>query len=184
MALSRMMLKRHAEKPLKGGDFGGRGRADERSLTTRGGARARAMARLCDPLDDQALRDGLSRPDAILAARHDPGGREPSRHFVQTVKPLARLMGLEIDKRFAKGEESAFLARLLERTGVALVCWAHESIPALVSRLPGAPQTPRMWPDDRFDMIWVFDRLNAGGLSFTQVPQLLAPGDRRDVITL
>ncbi len=42
-------------------------------------------------------------------------------------------------------------------------------------------QTPQTWPDDRFDIVWVFERAD-GGWSFTQVPQLLLAGDSVDVI--
>lgn len=176
MAPSKIMVSRHGEKPVKGGALGvrGRGTADERSVTTQGWARPDAPARHFDPLD------------ARFAARHDPNGREPSRRCVETVKPLARLMGLNIDKRLTKekDEEPALAKALLERSGVVLICWAHECIPALVRQLPHSPATSDVWPDDRFDVIWILDRLDDAGWRFTQAPQMLAAGDRRDPIAM
>ncbi|MBC3839648.1 hypothetical protein GXW82_03635 [Streptacidiphilus sp. 4-A2] len=81
------------------------------------------------------------------------------------------------DTRFAKGQEAQLAAALLDASGDVLVAWEHESIPAIVSHLgPVTPTPPDSWPDARFDMVWVFAR-NAGGWSFTQVPQMLLAGD-------
>jgi hypothetical protein len=66
-----------------------------------------------------------------------------------------------------------------------LVCWEHSHIPDLASALPLAEGTviPKQWPDDRFDVIWTFARATDHAYSFTQVPQLLLPGDADTVIT-
>jgi len=41
---------------------------------------------------------------------------------------------------------------------------------------PANPTPPRHWPHDRFDMIWTFTP-EPNGWRFTQIPQLLLPGD-------
>lgn len=186
MSPVKIMLIRHGEKPESRGPLGvrARGAADERSLTTMGWARAGALARFFDPLDQRFQHPALARPGAIVAARHDPKGREPSRRCVQTVRPLARLAAIKIDERFAKDEESAMMQDLLKRSGVVLLCWAHEDIPKVLRELPGAPPTPSAWPDDRFDVVWVFDRMEEGGWRFTQVAQMLLAGDRPEPIAL
>jgi hypothetical protein len=38
------------------------------------------------------------------------------------------------------------------------------------------PLPPDYWPPDRFDVIWTFTH-DGGRWRFTQVPQLLLPGD-------
>jgi hypothetical protein len=44
---------------------------------------------------------------------------------------------------------------------------------------------PQHWPDDRFDLVCVFDRPDGhGAWSFTQVPQGLLAGDRAVPIAL
>jgi hypothetical protein len=51
-----------------------------------------------------------------------------------------------------------------------LVAW---QIPDLVALFLNAPKVPDTWPDDRFDMVWIFDSAGAGW-SFSQKPQLFA----------
>jgi hypothetical protein len=63
-----------------------------------------------------------------------------------------------------------------------LVAWEHKLIPALVERLPDPPSIPGDWPDDRFDVVWLFDRTDTGW-SFSQLPQLLLSGDSANPIS-
>jgi hypothetical protein len=53
----------------------------------------------------------------------------------------------------------------------------------VASREPKAT-IPGKWPNDRFDIVWVFDPpvKNKGRWKFTQVPQRLLPGDANTVI--
>jgi hypothetical protein len=42
---------------------------------------------------------------------------------------------------------------------------------------------PQIWPDDRFDLVWVFEPGSTGGSwRLRQVPQLLLAGDRAEPI--
>jgi hypothetical protein len=36
---------------------------------------------------------------------------------------------------------------------------------------------PSAWPDDRFDVVWVFEHVVQDSYRFTQVPQLVLDGD-------
>jgi hypothetical protein len=65
-----------------------------------------------------------------------------------------------------------------------LICWEHKAIPGIASQILGNEViAPRKWPGKRFDMVWVFDLHPATGTyAFTQVPQLLLPGDSPDPI--
>lgn len=177
MAPAKLMMIRHAEKPLGDKPLGVRsmGDADAESLTPRGWQRAGALARFFAPVDGQLSHPALAKPAIIAASRVEKHGA--SRRPKQTVKPLAHLIGIDIDERFGKGHEAAMMADLLRRDGVVLIAWEHEHIPALVAAMPSPPAIPQRWPDDRFDLVWVFDADGNGGWRFTQVPQLLLAGD-------
>ena len=43
------------------------------------------------------------------------------------------------------------------------------------------PTPPSEWPDDRFDVVWTFTK-TADGWHFAQLPELLLPQDRTDII--
>jgi len=59
---------------------------------------------------------------------------------------------------------------------------AARGIPAIAEAFPGVtPTLPSGWPDDRFDVVWTFTR-TADGWHFAQLPELLPPDDRSDVI--
>jgi hypothetical protein len=176
---AKLMIVRHAEKPVDGEPVGVRanGHADPESLTPRGWQRAGALARLFVPRDGRFADPALATPTLILATRAEEGAGA-SRRPKQTVRPLADLLGLELDHRFGKGEEAAAVASLLRHDGVVLVSWIHERVPAIVAALPGAPAVPRDWPEDRYDVVWVFEPAPDGGWTLTQVPQRLLAGDR------
>jgi hypothetical protein len=171
------MLIRHAEKPLPTGPRSGispSGRQDKRSLTVEGWLRAGALVELFAPMRGRPPA-GLWRPEAVYAAaaRH---GR--SRRSIETVEPLVRQLGLEVDDRYEPGQEAELAAELIDRPGATLVSWHHKSLSKIVDNLGEiTPWPPRRWPADRYDMVWVFVRVG-DGWRFEQVPQLLLPGDR------
>ena len=73
--------------------------------------------------------------------------------------------------------------------GVVLIAWQHQDIPAIGAHLlahSGASgiALPTSWPQDRYDLVWVFDRPAGSGpiTAFTQVPQLLLAGDLDSVL--
>ena len=46
-----------------------------------------------------------------------------------------------------------------------------------------ASTVPQVWPDDRYDLVWIIEPGPAGGgLRLRQVPQSLLAGDRPDPI--
>jgi hypothetical protein len=59
------------------------------------------------------------------------------------------------------------------------MCWQREYIPRIATYLLGSDKRiPDEWPEDRFDMIWVFDlERRTGEYKFKQVPQRLLMGD-------
>lgn len=184
MAPAKIMIIRHAEKPKNTDDRGIRasGKDDPHALTARGWQRAGALARFFHPPNETFAHPALARPDHIFGARFDKKSKAPTRRPVQTVKPLALLLGAPIDKRFTKGDERKLVEAVMETSGVVLVAWAHEDIFAIVKALPNAPPIPKTWPDDRFDIVWIFDQKPGGGWTFSQAPQSLLAGDRPQTI--
>jgi hypothetical protein len=59
------------------------------------------------------------------------------------------------------------------------MCWQREYIPRIAAEILGTQKrVPETWPEDRFDLIWVFDLdRRAGGYKFRQIPQRLLMGD-------
>jgi len=182
MAPRQIMLIRHGEKPSLDGSVLGvtvAGQASPDELSVRGWQRAGALARFFAPLDEVA-RPGILKPEFLFAqgaAQHVSSVRAP-----HTLSPLAELLGLPISTAFAKGQEEQLAAALGALTGPVLVAWEHRALCLLANFLTGNDrQTPQAWPDDCFDMVWVFHPADNGWI-FDQVPQLLLPGDRTEAI--
>ncbi|MGW4528816.1 hypothetical protein [Amycolatopsis sp. NPDC004378] len=176
-----IMIIRHGEKPAGSGAPQGidvDGNTDLHSLTVAGWTRAGALVELFAP-GAGSLRAGLARPTAIYAAGGTGGEGQRPR---ETVGPLAARLGVPVTTTFAKGGEAALAAEVACRSGVTLICWQHEEIPALTTAVGTVgPAPPQSWPDNRFDVVWVLAPTGAGW-SFTQVPQLLLAGDSVDPI--
>ena len=68
--------------------------------------------------------------------------------------------------------------------GPVLIGWHHEAIPALGNAIMGDQTTvPQVWPSDRFDMVWVFDRQPSGSAwRFSQIAQMALSGDQATLI--
>jgi hypothetical protein len=200
MSVTRIMVLRHAEKPgvYHGVSYEGvraDGRADPKSLVTLGWERAGGLVTLFVPPWGPA--HGLSVPTQLFAA--DPedkgdGGRggsddEPSQRPYQTLTPVARTLGLPIDTKGKKARFKEMADAALRCDGVVLIAWQHQDIPAIGHHFLKHTDTPRLtipatWPDERYDLVWVFDRPSGSGpiISFSQVPQLLLAGDQQGVI--
>jgi hypothetical protein len=176
-----IMIIRHAEKPLPSRPARGInpfGRPDDRSLTVDGWLRAGALVELFAP--SRGLPPaGLWRPDAVYAAAARNGR---SRRSIETVEPLARQLDVPVVDRYAPGDEPRLAEELVGRAGVTLVAWHHKSLSRIVANLGEVtPAPPSTWPRERYDLVWVFVRVG-DGWRFTQVPQLLLPGDQRALI--
>jgi len=174
-----VMLIRHAEKPIGGGPpFGvtDAGVVDPESLTPRGWQRAGALVRW---FGGQAGRtgSGLPVPTHLFASRVGPGSS--SRRPQQTLLPLAESLGLTVHATIPKPEVARLANAILAIDGVVLVSWEHRLIPSLAATLTGRPSLmPSVWPDDRFDVVWVLERAVAGDpFRFRQVLQRVLAGD-------
>ena len=96
--------------------------------------------------------------------------------------PIAEVLQLDVSTAFHKGGE-AELARELDQTqGVVLIACEHHALCQLANDLLRRHDiSPQDWPDERFDLIWVFKRAGASW-NFKQVPQMLLKGDASPVL--
>ena len=93
--------------------------------------------------------------------------------------PLGDKLAIKINSDFQRSEFARMIEEVFSRNGVVLICWQREYIPDIASVILGDKTTaPSVWPEERYDMIWVFD-LNRSSSSYTltQVPQELLGGD-------
>ena len=178
---TKVMLIRHAEKPTDSPPACGvtfEGEREKESLAVRGWQRAGALACLFAPAGGLFQDPSLAEPRFLYASK--PVRRSGSRRPLETLTPLAEKLALRINTGFHRSETADMLEDALQCAGVVLVCWQQEFIPEIANRILGDETTaPQDWPDDRFDVVWVFDRDDAAGrYGFKQVPQRLLAGDR------
>src|SRR5215210_5416005 len=111
MGALKIMVIRHAEKPITGRAAGvrARGAEDDASLIARGWQRAGALVGFfLNPTSPDIIR-----PQHLCAVRFDLGVEGSSRRSRQTLRPLSEMLGVKCDDRFGEGQE-----QLLARTVV------------------------------------------------------------------
>ena len=160
---------------------------DPHSLLPRGWQGSGALAVLFDPALGP-LQAGLQIPAALLSPFYGNPGKTAAHRTYQAIQDLGDRLGLQITAAFAEGQEPQLAASVVSGySGVVLICWEHQHIPALASSLPVIQGTaiPQKWPGDHFDVIWTFTLVPAAvpvQYTFTQVPQQLLSGDTGTVI--
>ena len=179
---TKILLIRHAEKPAKDGPPFGVTRNGDRSkesLEVRGWERAGALTHLFASSDGHCQHPSLAKPQFLFASK--PVKRRGSRRPVETITPLAEKLGLKITSDYKRHEFDEMLEDVFSRRGVVLICWQREYIPEIAAHIMDNNKTvPDEWPDDCFDMVWVFDlQRSRGKYKFKQVPQRLLVDDRR-----
>lgn len=171
------MLLRHAEKPAKDDAPYGVTRKGERSkesLEVRGWQRAGALVNLLVS-PNHHNHAALAKPQFLYASK--PLRRKGSRRPIETIMPLADKLALKINAEFQRSQLVNMIEDVCSRKGVVLICWQREYIPEIASLILGKRKiAPSDWPEDRFDLIWVFD-LHGSSYRFRQVPQDLLAGD-------
>ena len=174
------MLLRHAEKPAKDNAPYGVTRKGERSkesLEVRGWQRAGALTNLFVPANGYQQHPSLAQPQFLFASK--PLRRKGSRRPIETITPLAEKLEIEINSDFPRADIEDMIEEVFSCKGVVLICWQREYIPEIASLILGNENlAPSEWPEDRFDMIWVFDLDHSWTkYKFKQVPQRLLGGD-------
>lgn len=179
-------LIRHGEKQLGDGPPHGvsvDGILDPQSLTARGWQRAGALVGLFVPRPDQAGHGMLPTPTHLFAS--ELGVHSQSRRPIETLQPMADRLGLPIDEPFLQDDLDGLVQAARGCDGDVLIAWEHKRIPLIANRLVGDASTvPQVWPDDRYDLVWVLEPdPTSGDFRLRQVPQLLLAGDRPEPIT-
>jgi hypothetical protein len=94
--------------------------------------------------------------------------------------PLAEKLAIKINKDFPGSKVESMLEEVFLCKGTVLICWQREYLPQIAAHILGnKTRVPQVWPEDRFDLVWVFDRDGSlDRFTFNQVPQRLLKGDR------
>ena len=177
---TKIMVMRHAEKPAKDGAPYGvtlEGERNKESLQPRGWQRAGALANLFTPTNGRILNAALAKPQFLYASK--PLRRKGSRRPMETITPLAEKLAIRINSHYERSDVEGVIEEIFSCRGVVLMCWQREYIPQIGAHILGTERgVPQLWPEDRFDMIWVFDLdQRSDGYKFRQIPQRLLMGD-------
>lgn len=182
MSAPLIMIIRHGEKPTP--EFDGvdeAGKHSDDNLIVRGWQRAGALVHRFAPLDGSPVDGRLARPTHVIAMCPDQraeGEKDKSRREIQTAGPVVEALGLQLDRRFGKGNESKAALAAMGQDGPVLVVWDHNKIIELTKEITDSAQVPAEWPGERFDVIFILKRRPGGkGYDFEQMPQCLLPGD-------
>lgn len=177
---TKIMVIRHAEKPSNDPPPHGvtsKGEREPESLVVRGWQRAGALVCFFAPANGSFQDSSLAKPQFLYASK--PTKRNGSKRPLETITPLADKLAIRINSNYSKLEAKEMLEEVFLCAGVVLICWQHEFLPEIANKILGNKTTaPQDWPEDRFDVVWVFDRDAATGqYDFKQVPQNLLLGD-------
>ncbi|HME48294.1 hypothetical protein [Mycobacterium sp.] len=183
---------RHGEKPADpptptaapGPPFGVdvNGNQGIHSLLPRGWQRSGALAVLFAPAVGP-LQAGLRTPATLFSPDYGNPEKTQGHRTYETIQGLSDRLGVPINSPFAEGQEPALASAVVaDYTGVVLICWEHQHIPAIGTALPtvSGTQIPAVWPGDRFDVIWSFTLEPAASPAeyvFSQIPQQVLAGD-------
>ena len=183
---TKIFLLRHGEKPAKDfAPFGVTqiGERDKESLAVRGWQRAGALISLFSLPDVQTKYPSLAKPQFLFASK--PLRRKGSKRPLQTITPLSEKLKIPVNCSFPRFEIVKMVQHVFSCKGVVLICWQREYIPKIAMQILGNKKTaPLVWPENRFDIIWVFDLdRRLGRYKFKQVPQKLLRGDAATLIT-
>ena len=182
---TKIILIRHAEKPGKdSAPYGvtAEGERSKESLEVRGWQRAGALASLLAPTNGQFQHASLAKPQFLYASK--PLRRKGSRRPIETITPLAQKLAIRINSSYPRSDFESMIDEVVMCHGVVLICWQREYIPQIAAEILRNKKTaPPDWPEDCFDMIWVFDLVRSSSkYTFKQVPQKLLGGDLKTPI--
>ena len=164
------------------------GNENVHSLLPRGWQRSGALAALFDPAAGSP-QAGLRTPASLFSPWYGDPTKTAVHRTYQTIQGLSGRLGLQVNSPFPEGQESQLAASVVSGySGVVLICWEHQHIPALAVAIPTVAATviPAAWPGERFDVVWSFTVVPGAHpvqYTFGQVPQQLLSGDSDTVIS-
>ena len=139
-----LLILRHAEKP---GDPSTDVESDGIHLSTQGRVRAAALSIY--------IPANFPKPDLLFASKQS----RHSNRSVETITPLAKVLGLEIDATHTEMDYAKLAETVLSDGRYAnktvIVCWHHTHIPDMATAF-GIVRPPN-WPGRIFDRIWMID---------------------------
>ncbi len=102
----------------------------------------------------------------LAGCPHHPQVPQTGDRSYLTLLPLSQRLGMAILAELAVDAHPTKIVESLVamETAVALLCWEHDHLVkiacAVAHTMPVAnpADVPTSWPDDRFDVIWRFDR--------------------------
>lgn len=174
-----MLLIRHGEKPVgHESGFDDRGATSKHGLSPTGWQRCGALAGMVPSTGAGGEHPSFPTPTALVCPEY--GTRRQHRSYL-TLVGVARKLGLEPQHSLPVDADPHDVVRSLlsASSEVVLVCWEHDHLPGLARAVEvlNPADIPSVWPADRFDVLWRFERQDAGAYRFTQVPLQLLAGD-------
>jgi hypothetical protein len=182
------MLIRHAEKPTQAASgVKEDGTQSSHDLIVKGWQRAGALVCFFAPDRGPLQSPLIATPTFLFASAPIDGssntGESRSRRSEETLTPLAKKLGAQINLAFTKGQEKEVAQAAQACTGPVLIAWQHEKIYDIAEAIPGGSIAPQNWPGDRFDIVFVLTLRHATNVyDFAQVPQSLLAGDLPTVL--
>jgi len=167
MAVQRVVLLRHAEKP-----------ADPKDphLSPAGQARAKMLATM--------IPERFPNPGVLFATHNSNDSDRPE----ETLQPTADALRMYLHHHFQDAQYPALAAKLTDPAydvTLAIVCWHHGELPELTVKL-GVPQAvvnatkpilqpvpangKGKWDPQAFDYFWILD-FGAAGVTLTATQQ-------------
>jgi hypothetical protein len=135
LANQRIVLIRHAEKPLNGDN-----------LSCIGFNRSLKLVGL--------LKEKFGIPDYIFVPSPGTGKQTKNLRMLQTALPLATKYNLAINTKYAVKDVNQMAKEVSKRLGTILVIWEHNQLPALARAL-GVQTSELHWASDDYDSIWI-----------------------------
>jgi len=162
---AQVILIRHAEKPAKGPDLSAQGRQ-----------RANALVGYFTGNPD-VTRYGTPVAIYAMAPNNEDGTLRP----IQTMKPLAQKLGLELITAYKKSDYQAMVEDIRQNPAyegrMVLICWEHNVIPQIVLEF-GYSDGPSNWGGGSvYDRTWILNFTGDSVTDFANLPQHLLPGD-------
>ncbi|GAA6012743.1 hypothetical protein JCM10207_005347 [Rhodosporidiobolus poonsookiae] len=156
----KILLLRHGEK-AKDGSVG---------LNADGKARAECLRKVLG-------KKGKHRVGLIIAQDFNPETKRKKRPY-DTVKPLAKDLGLEVDHECEVDDPKCVEKKVKKYVkaggrGEIVICWKHSMLHEIAHEL-GSPRTAP-YPDDRYDIIWTLHRNRIVTKESEQCPGLDKP---------
>jgi len=170
------MIIRHGEKPAKHQKgILSTGQKSLDSLTVRGWQRAGALAQIFSHSNG-----GIEPPTKLFACYKS----KHAQRALDTITPLGELLGIHVNTDIPRDSEKEMARVAMNSEGIVLIAWEHKCIHKIANHIVDKRHVPQKWPNDRFDMIYVFDRQLNGEYVFYQVPQLALKGDSSTIFKI